>query len=52
VSDPALVADAVGDLWTGSILMWLSAGRSYSFSEALNAKVRLLFTGLRPSSKL
>ncbi|HKP93066.1 MAG TPA: TetR/AcrR family transcriptional regulator [Chthoniobacterales bacterium] len=50
-ADPALVADTVGDLWTSSILMWLSGGRSYSFSEALNAKVRLLFSGLRPRSK-
>jgi AcrR family transcriptional regulator len=50
-SDPTLVADAVGDLWTGSILMWLSAGRSYSFSHALNAKVHLLFKGLQARSK-
>jgi AcrR family transcriptional regulator len=47
VDDPAVAADAVGDLWTGSILMWLAAGRSYSFAEAANAKLRLLFTGLR-----
>ena len=44
---PTVAADAIGDLWTGSILMWLSARRSYSFSKALNAKVRLLFTGLK-----
>jgi AcrR family transcriptional regulator len=48
--DPTVAADAVGDLWTGTILMWLSARRSYSFSRALNAKVRLLFTGLQPRS--
>jgi AcrR family transcriptional regulator len=51
VADPAIAADAVGDLWTGSILMWLSAGRSYSFSRALNAKVRLLFIGLESRLK-
>jgi hypothetical protein len=47
MGDPMLAAAAVGDLWTGSILMWLSEGRSYSFSRALNGKVRLLFTGLQ-----
>lgn len=51
VEDPAVAADAVGDLWTGSILMWLAAGRSYSFSEAVKPKLRLLFTGLRPRRK-
>jgi AcrR family transcriptional regulator len=51
VEDPAVAADAVGDLWTGSILMWLAAGRSYSFADAANAKLRLLFTGLRPRKK-
>jgi len=51
VEDPAVAADAVGDLWTGSILMWLSLGRSYSFAETVNAKLRLLFAGLRPRRK-
>lgn len=51
VKDPAVAADAVGDLWTGSILMWLGAGRSYSFADAVNAKLRLFFTGLRPRKK-
>jgi AcrR family transcriptional regulator len=47
-ADPDLAADALGDLWTGSILMWLAAGRSYSLAESLNAKLRLLFAGIRP----
>jgi AcrR family transcriptional regulator len=51
VEDPAVAADAVGDLWTGSILMWLAAGRSYGFAEAVKPKLRLLFTGLQPRRK-
>jgi AcrR family transcriptional regulator len=51
VNDPGVAADAVGDLWTGSILMWLAVGRSYSFAEAVNAKLRLFFAGLRPREK-
>ena len=51
VVDPSIAADAVGDLWTGSILMWLAAGRSYSFAESAKAKLRLLFSGLRPRKK-
>jgi AcrR family transcriptional regulator len=51
VDDPAVAADAVGDLWTGSILMWLASGRSYSFAEAVKPKLRLLFEGVRPRRK-
>jgi AcrR family transcriptional regulator len=51
VDDPAVAADAVGDLWTGSILMWLGAGRTHSFAGAVNAKLRLLFAGLQPREK-
>jgi hypothetical protein len=46
-----VAADVVGDLWTGSILMWLGAGRSYSFADAANAKLQLFFAGLRPRRK-
>lgn len=45
-ADPAVAADMVGDLWTASILMWLAAGQSYSFAEAVAPKLRLLFAGL------
>jgi len=44
--DPAVAADMVGDLWTASILMWLAAGQSYSFAEAVAPKLQLLFAGL------
>ena len=44
--DPAVAADMVGDLWTASILMWLAAGQSYSFAEAVVPKLRLLFAGV------
>lgn len=44
--DPTVAADLVGDLWTASILMWLAAGQSYSFADAVGPKVRLLFSGL------
>jgi AcrR family transcriptional regulator len=49
--DPAIAADLVGDLWTASILMWLAAGQSYGFSEAVAPKLGLLFAGFgRPRS--
>lgn len=51
VADPSMAADAVGDLWTGSILMWLGAGRSYSLAENINGKLRLLFAGIRARAK-
>ena len=44
--DPAVAADMIGDLWTASILMWLAAGQSYSFAEAVAPKLQLLFAGL------
>ena len=44
--DPAIAADMVGDLWTASILLWLAAGQSYSFAEAVAPKLQLLFAGL------
>jgi TetR/AcrR family transcriptional regulator, regulator of mycofactocin system len=49
--DPAIAADMVGDLWTSSILMWLAAGRSYSFAGAVAPKLRLLFLGLGKTKK-
>jgi AcrR family transcriptional regulator len=50
-ADPAVAADIVGDLWTASVLMWLAAGQSYSFAEAVAPKLRLLFAGLRHVEK-
>ena len=49
--DPGVAADMVGDLWTASILMWLAAGQSYSFAEAVAPKLRLLFAGLGKGKK-
>lgn len=52
LADPDVAADAIGDLWTGSVLMWLAAGRSYSLAKSLSGKLRLLFAGMRPVEKL
>jgi AcrR family transcriptional regulator len=49
--DPSVAADMVGDLWTASILMWLAAGKSYTFSEAVAPKLQLLFAGLGKGKK-
>jgi AcrR family transcriptional regulator len=49
--DPSVAADMVGDLWTASILMWLAAGKSYTFSEAVAPKLQLLFSGLGKGKK-
>lgn len=49
--DPSVAADMVGDLWTASILMWLAAGKSYSFAEAVAPKLQLLFAGLAKGKK-
>jgi len=49
--DPVVAADALGDLWTGSILLWLAFGRSYSLSKTIRPKVRLLFNGLKKGKK-
>lgn len=49
--DPNVAADMVGDLWTASILMWLAAGKSYSFAEAVAPKLQLLFAGLEKGKK-
>lgn len=49
--DPVVAADALGDLWTGSILLWLAFGRKYSLSKTVRPKIRLLFNGLRKKRK-
>lgn len=49
--DPSVAADMVGDLWTALILMWLAAGKSYSFAEAVASKLHLLFAGLGKKGK-
>jgi AcrR family transcriptional regulator len=44
----AIAADALGDLWTGSLLLWLAEGQRYSLAESVTPKLRLLFSGLAP----
>ena len=44
--NPAVAADAVGDLWTGSVLLWLALGRSYSLARTVRPKLHLLFEGI------
>lgn len=45
--DAEVAAEVLGDLWTGSILLWLAFGRNYNLARTLRPKVRLLFQGLR-----
>ena len=37
--DPAIAADAVGDVWTGSLLLWLALGRSYGLATTVRPKL-------------
>lgn len=46
--EPAMAAELVADLWTGSTLAWLAADQAYSLAEALRPKLRLVFSGIRP----
>lgn len=46
--DPAVAADTMGDLWTGSVLNWLAQDRRYSLARAVRPKLRLVFAGLAP----
>lgn len=46
--DPAVAADAVGDLWSGSVLRWLTDGRRFDLAASVKPKLRLLFSGLAP----
>lgn len=53
--DPAVnsevAGDAIGDLWTGSILLWLALGRKGSLAKTIRPKLRLLFDGLGKRKK-
>lgn len=44
----AIVADMLGDLWTGSLLLWLAERQRYSLAKSVTPKLRLLFRGLAP----
>lgn len=44
--NPAIAADTLGDLWTGSLLLWLADRQQYSFAESVAPKLQLLFRGI------
>ena len=46
--NPDVAGDAIGDLWTGSVLLWLGLGRTESLAKTMRPKLRLLFDGLGP----
>jgi AcrR family transcriptional regulator len=49
--DPAVAADMIGDLWSGSVLLWLALGRRDSLARNVRPKLRLLFSGLSRAKK-
>lgn len=46
--DPVVAADAVGDLWSGSVLRWVADGRRFDLAASVSPKLRVLFSGLAP----
>ena len=46
--DPVVAADAMGDLWSGSVLRWLADGGRFGLAASVSPKLRLLFSGLAP----
>lgn len=44
--DAVTAGDAIGDLWTGSILLWLALGRTGNVGKRVRPKLQLLFRGL------
>lgn len=44
--DVVIAGDAIGDLWTGSILLWLALGRTGNVGKRIRPKLQLLFRGL------
>jgi len=46
--DPVVAADAMGDLWSGSVLRWVADGRRVDLAASVSPKLRLLFSGLAP----
>lgn len=49
--NPEVAGDAIGDLWTGSVLLWLALGRKESLAKTISPKIRLLFDGLGKKKK-
>ena len=48
VVDPVVAADAVGDLWSASVIRWAAGGRRVDLATSVGPKLRLLFSGLAP----
>ena len=46
--DPVVAADAMGDLWSGSVLRWVAEGGRFDLAASVSPKLRLLFSGLAP----
>lgn len=46
--DPVVAADAMGDLWSGSVLRWVAEGGRFDLAASVGPKLRLLFSGLAP----
>lgn len=46
--DPAVAADALGDLWSGAVLRWLADEGRFGLAASVSPKLRLLFSGLSP----
>lgn len=49
--DPVVAADALGDLWSGSVLRWVTGGRRFDLAASVTPKLRLLFSGLAPKQR-
>ena len=49
--DPAVAAQAVADLWSGTAQEWVRSGKGYSLQRSLAAKLDLLFAGLAPARR-
>lgn len=47
--DPVVAADAIGDLWSGSVLRWLADGCRFGLAASVSPKLRLVFSGLARS---
>lgn len=47
-ANPAVAADTLGDLWSGSVLRWIASGRTFGLAESVRPKLRLLFSGVAP----
>jgi AcrR family transcriptional regulator len=49
--NPETAGEIMGDLWTGSILLWLAQGRRDKLALQVRSKLQLLFDGLSKRKK-